>query len=238
MKTFILLSILFISAISNSIGQTQDSYEYNKEFIWGINKNTYSGLIGGLVFKKSRKVGDRTFETYGLELINVRHPQEQRKSAAGGSFFIYGKSNYLYAIRTQYGRDFVLFNKAPQQGVEIKAVFSAGPTIGIVAPYYIEKSIDGLNTIKEQYDPKKHNYDDIAGSAGPFYGLGESNIQMGGNLKAALNFETGVLKSQVTGFEVGFLLEAYLKKVVIVPSATNQSIYPTLFLTIFYGSRR
>ena len=238
MRTFALITSLLIFIIGSVASQSQDSYEYNKEFIWGINKNTASGLIGGFVFKRSRKVSDIAYETYGLELMNVRHPQEQRKSAAGGSFFIFGKSNYLFAIRTQYGRDFVLFNKAPQQGVEIKAVFSAGPTIGLVTPYYIEKGIDGGFTIKEQYDPKKHNYDDIVGNAGPFYGLGESKIQLGGNLKAALNFETGVLKSQVTGFEVGFLLDAYLNKVILVPSASNRAFYPTLFLTIFYGSRK
>ena len=40
---------------------------------------------------------------------------------------IFGKSNYLYAIRLQYGRDIILFKKAPQQGVEIKLVTAIGP---------------------------------------------------------------------------------------------------------------
>ena len=136
----------------------------------------------------------------------------------------------------------MLFQKAPQQGVEIKAVFAAGPTIGVVAPYYIERSVDGsgLQTVKEQYDPNNpdHVYGKILGNGGFFYGLGESKIQMGGNLKAALNFETGVLKSQVTGFEVGFLLDAYTKKVIMVLTAKNYAIYPTIFLTLFYGSRK
>jgi hypothetical protein len=217
--------------------QTQDSYSYKKEFIWGINKNSASGLIGGFVFKRSRKVTDNAYETYGLEIINVKHPQEVRKtSALSGQFFIYGKSNYLYALRTQYGRDFILFRKAPQQGVEIKAVFAAGLSIGVVAPYYITYGREGA--IKEQYDPNKHKYGDINSSATFLYGLGESDIVLGGNAKAALNFETGVLKSQVTGFEVGFLLDAYTKQIIIVPTATNKAIYPTIFLNIFYGSRK
>jgi hypothetical protein len=244
MRTRGLLTILAGFICGSALAQTQDTYEYNSEFIWGINKNSSSGLIGGLVFKKSRRLNDYMFETYGLELMNVKHPQEVRKtSQSSGNFFIFGKSNYLYAIRLQYGRDIVLFQKAPQQGVEIKGVFAAGPTIGVVAPYYIERSLDGggLLTVKEQYDPNNpnHTYGRIVSNGGIFYGLGESKIQMGGNLKAALNFETGVLKSQVTGFEVGFLLDAYLKEVVMVPSAPkNYSVYPTIFLTLFYGNRK
>ena len=243
MRTIGLLTIIGIIICGQAAGQTQDSYEYTSEFIWGVNKNSSSGIIGGFVFKKSRKLNDYMFETYGLEIMNVRHPQEVRKTSASGSFFIFGKSNYLYAFRLQYGRDFLLFQKAPQQGVEIKAVFAAGPTIGVVAPYYIERRVDGqgLVTVKEPYDPNnpKHRYVDIVRNGGIFYGIGESKLQFGGNLKAALNFETGVLKSQVTGFEVGFLLDSYFKEVVMVPTAPkNYSVYPTIFLSIFYGTRK
>ena len=237
MKVICFLFVFTISAFT-AVSQTQDSYDYSREFIWGINKNSSSGIIGGFVFKRSRKISDLFLETYGLEIINVKHPQEVRRSSSSGNFFIYGKSNYLFALRTQYGRDIILFQKAPQQGVEIKAIFAIGPTIGVVSPYFITRGLDG--TIREQYDPNnpEHTYNNITGSAGFFYGLGDSKIQLGGNVKAALNFETGVLKSQVTGFEVGFLLDAYTKEVVIVPSAPNKSIYPTIFITIFYGSRR
>lgn len=244
MRTIGLLTIIGIFICGEAAAQTQDSYEYNSEFIWGINKNSSSGIIGGFVFKKSRRVNDYMFETYGLEIMNVRHPQEVRKTSQGsGNFFIYGKSNYLYAFRLQYGRDFVLFQKAPQQGVEIKAVLAAGPTVGVVAPYYIERAVDGggLVTVKEQYDPNNanHAFNRILGNGGIFYGVGESKLQLGGNIKAALNFETGVLKSQVTGFEVGFLLDSYFKEIVMVPTAPkNYSVYPTIFLTVFYGTRK
>ena len=139
----VFLTLLGAAFILSSYGQTQDTYDYDSEFIWGINKNSSGGLIGGFVFKKSRKLSDRLFETFGLEIMNVKHSQEVRKSArATGNFFIYGKSNYLYSFRFQYGRDFILFDKAPQQGVEIKAVGAIGPSVGIIAPYYIERMVD------------------------------------------------------------------------------------------------
>jgi hypothetical protein len=233
--------LIFGCAISFHMNaQTQDSYDYQSEFTWGINKNTYGGLIGGFVFKKARKLNDRILETYGLEIMNVKHPQEVRQtSQSTGNYFIYGKSNYLYALRFQYGRDLILFKKAPQQGVEIKAVFATGPTIGVLAPYYVETGTDAGSyaTIRRQYDPSI-GPEEIFGPGRLFEGLGESKLKIGANVKAALNFELGTIKSQVTGFEAGFLLDAYAGKVELVPTAKNYSVFPTLFFTLFYGGRK
>lgn len=235
-----LIFFLVLAACSTVNGQTQDSYEYQSEFVWGINKNTSGGLIGGFMFKKSRKLSDRMLETFGLEIMNIKHPQELRiNSYATGNFFIFGKNNYLYAFRFQYGRDLILFKKAPQQGVEIKAVFAAGPSLGLVAPYYVEYSVDqsGFLTIRSQYTTNIP-VDRIWGTGRLFEGLGESDVVLGGNLKAALNFEMGDIKSSVTGFEAGFLLDAYTKPIELIPTAKKYSVFPTLYLAIFYGSRK
>jgi hypothetical protein len=244
MKGLIRISAYFLAfctLASASYAQTQDSYDYQSEFTWGINKNTYGGLIGGFAFKKGRKINERMLATYGIELMNVKHPQEvRRNSQYTGNFFIYGKSNYLYAIRLQYGRDFIVFKKAPQQGVEVKLVTAVGPSIGIVAPYYVElRGSSDFVTLREQYDPAKHTqFTEIYGPGRLFEGLGESKLKLGANAKAAINFELGTIKSQVTGFEAGFLLDAYTSKIVMVPTAENYSVYPILFFTLFYGGRK
>ncbi|RAW03531.1 hypothetical protein DQQ10_02800 [Pseudochryseolinea flava] len=223
--------------------QTQDSYDYQSEFTWGFNKNTSGGLIGGLVFKKARKLNDRVLETYGVEVMNVKHRLERRVNAINsGNFYIFGKANYLYAIRLQYGRDLILFKKASQQGVEIKSVFAAGPSIGVVAPYYVEYSLapGGARTTTGQYDPDNTNMNtgQILGTGRLFQGIGESKIVPGVNFKAAINFELGTTKSQVTGFEAGFLLDVYSKKIELMPEAKTYSVFPILFITLFYGGRK
>ena len=235
-------SLLFVGT-SPSFGQTLDSYEYNSEFIWGINKNSSGGLIGGFVFKKSRKLDDRLFETFGLEIMNVKHSQETRQPArASGNYFIFGKSNYLYSFRFQYGRDYILFDKAPQPGVEIKAVAAIGPSIGIVAFYYIERMVDNsfFVTVHEQYNPNnpEHRFENILGTGNLFEGLGESTLQLGINLKLGLAFELGTVKSSVTGFELGFLLDSYFNEVILMPTAENKAVFPTVYFTLFYGSRK
>ena len=206
----------------------------------GYQQNTHGGLIGGFVFKKARKLNERLLETYGLEIMNVKHLQETRRnSQSTGNFFIYGKSNYLYALRFQYGRDLIIFKKAPQQGVEIKAVFAVGPSLGVVAPYYVETGADagGMVTIRKKYDPSIRP-EEIYGPGRLFEGLGESKIVPGANIKTALNFELGTIKSQVTGFEAGFLLDAYTQKIELIPTAKNRSVFPVLFFTLFYGGRK
>lgn len=244
MKLRLVLLILALATLTVGYSQPSDSYEYQSEFTWGINKNSSGGLIGGLVFKKARKLDDRMLETFGLEIMNVKHPQEVRyNSVQTGNLFIYGKSNYLYALRLQYGRDFILFTKGPQQGVEIKAVGAIGPSIGIVAPYFIERSVDGNSlffTVREQYDPNNpnHIFPNILGTGGLLEGIGQSQIQFGGNIKLGVNFELGTFKTQVTGFEVGMLLDAYLNQIELMPSTNNYSVFPTVYFTLFYGSRK
>jgi hypothetical protein len=234
---FLVTIILVVPSLAG-IAQTQDSYDYQSEFIWGINKNSAGGLIGGFVFKKARKLNDRMLETFGLEVMNVKHAQEMKRSSQFGNFFIYGKSHYLYSIRPQYGRDFIVFKKAPQQGVEVKVVTAAGPSIGIVAPYYVELRTDGGGPTRHVPYTTEIPFNDILGTGNLFEGLNESGLRVGGNIKVAMNFELGTVKSQVTGFEAGFLLDAYINKIVLMPSATNHSVFPTVFFTLFYGSRK
>lgn len=239
----ILLLVLGYSLSNSTYAQTLDSYEYNSEFTWGINKNSAGGLIGGFTFKKARKLSGNMLETFGLEIMNVKNPEEVRQNSPyTGNFFIFGKSNYLYAFRFQYGRDFILFTKAPQQGVEIKAVLAAGPSIGVVAPYYIERAVDNsfFTSKHEQYDPNNpnHTFNNILGTGNLFEGIGDSKLQLGANVKAGLNFELGFLKSQVTGFEVGVLVDSYFNKIILMPTAENKAVFPTVFFTLFYGSRK
>lgn len=237
--------ILFLASTflwSPLFAQDNDADEYTSEFIWGINKNTAGGLIGGFTFRKSRKIGDKLYESLGLELMNVKHPQEVQIRSNSGSAFIFGKVNYLYAIRLQYGREFILFRKAPQQGVEIKAIAAAGPSIGLLAPYYIELSGGSSigNTRREAYDPnnQSHTPENIFGPGYLFQGVQESNLRIGANLKAGLSFELGAMKSSVTGFEVGALLDAYTQEIELLAGAENRAIFPTAYITIFYGTRR
>ena len=186
------------------------------------------------MFRISRSVKPNHYRTIGVELINVKHPAEARVISRTGNYFIVGKTNHLFAIRGQYGRDIVLYKKAPQQGVQITATGSIGPSFGLEAPYYIEYN----QFVKEPYDPAIHRIENITGSGFIFQGLFESSIVIGLNLRAGLSFEFGTFKSNVSGFEIGALLDAYARKINMIPEADNYAIWPTVYITLFYGSRK
>jgi len=222
MSRFYKIIVLILLVTGTTVLAQERNDDFTIENTWGINKNTRSGLIGGFVFKHGVRNSSGNFTTYGLELIDVRHPAELKTISNSGNSFIIGKRNYLFAIRGQYGRDFLLFNKAPQQGVQINLVLAGGPSVGLEAPYKID--YDQNNT--------------VVGRGFMFQGLFESNIVLGVNVKTSLSFEFGTLKSSVSGFEAGFLLDAYSRKIDMMSDAENYAVWPTAFITLFYGSRK
>ena len=229
----ILLTISLSCCLSLlAFSQSDGNYEYSKEFTWGINKNTNGGLIGGFTFKWANSINEKQFRTFGFELMNVKHPKEIRISTTG-SPFLYPKKNYLYSVRGFYGRDFLLFKKAPQQGVQIIFTTAAGPTIGVVAPYYVRTENGTF-----QFDNTTMSQGSITGTGHVFQGLGKSKLKFGLNAKAGIMFEMGAFKSNVTGFEIGAQLEAFTEKILIVPTQSNRAIFSSLYLTLFYGQRR
>jgi len=241
--------VLVLLSITISYGQSSEKLkyslkeDYHSEFIYGINKNSSGGLIGGFFAKISKRKKDRVFRTYGLEIVNVKNSQETRRSsAASGNMFIFGKTNYLYSFRFQYGRDLLLFQNAPMHGVEVKLVGAVGPTIGLLCPYYIERAVNGNynKTVTERYDPDSpyQGLNNILGAGGPLQGLGESKFQLGVNIKLGLNFELGGDRKGLFGFEFGFLFDQYVKKPILMPTAKNSSSFPTVYVSIFYGRRR
>src|SRR5690606_32810643 len=97
-KLKLILPVFFFLLSVDAFSQRDDvgNYEYEKEYLFGINKNTNGGLIGGFVFKAGTRLDDSQFSFWGLELSNVKNQKESKYQTALGNSFIFGKSNYLY----------------------------------------------------------------------------------------------------------------------------------------------
>ncbi len=240
-KLKLILPIFFFFTSLSAFSQREDvgNYEYDKEYLFGLNKNTNGGLIGGVVFKSGTRLDDTNFAFWGIELSNVKNQKEVRYNTVLGNSYIFGKSNYLYAIRPHYGREVILFKKAPNQGVQVSALAAAGPTLGLIAPYYIEYAVNRVETVTEQYDPEVHQSRfNILGTGRLFQGLGESDVAFGATLKAALMFEFGVFRSSATGLEVGYMVEGYTKEIPLIPTTENNQLFQSAYFTFFYGFRK
>ncbi len=93
--------------------------------------------------------------------------------------------------------------------------------------------------MREQYNPEIHQSRfNVLGPGRIFEGIGESELAIGGHIKAALAFEFGVFRSNVTGLEIGYLLEGFTKEIELMPTIKNRQIYQSAYFTLFYGFRK
>ncbi len=250
------LSILLLS-VPNSLAQRTDTEEDNYRTVttFGITTNTNAGVIGGFAFRQSKLMAGTLFglpqSSYlNIELVNVKHPKELQSSVNSvGSRFIEGKENYLFVLRPQYGREVKLFQRGSDEGVAVNGILAAGPSLGIIKPYYLEVSygnstrtvpaseVNGFATSKGET---------VIGAGNFLQGLDKSTFTLGLNVKAALNFELSAFRSNTTGLEIGFLAEVFPSKVVIIPNTApgsnrsdgNRSVFTSGYITLFFGSKK
>lgn len=221
----------------------QSDEDFNNELSYGINLNSNGGLVGGAFVRSSWFLHNNFYRLAGLEVVEIKHPKENRLyHPNSGDSFIAGKQNHFFSIRPHYGLEHVLFRKAAESGVQVNAVGAAGPSLGLLIPYYIRYDFGGGfggDVRTEAYDPNKHlSYENTLGSSNVFTGLGETNVNLGFHAKLGLSFEYGRYRESITGIEVGFMLEQFFKEMVIIPHAENYSTFTSVYLNIYYGRRK
>ena len=234
-----ILLVFFTLLIWSAFGQFDRSKQsYGEMWLGGVSKNSTGGFISGIYGKYGRKFGEKQYESFGLDFNNIKHQSEERVVGYSGNlWYVYRKKNYLYTIVPYYGRDFILFDKAAEQGIEIKLNLSAGPAIGLLAPYYIERLYANGNILTSYLMPYDENikFIEINGPGGMFRGIFESKLRIGAQLKTSLSFDMSTIKTQASGFEVGFMLNAFAGDIEILANASKQNLYPMAFISLFYA---
>lgn len=240
-KNLVLTIVLAMLLVVPATAQSDD--DFNNELSYGINLNSNGGLLGGAFVRKSWFMRERLYQFGGVEVVEIKHPKENRiYNYNSGGHFIYGKLNHLFSVRPHYGLERVLFRKAAESGVQVNAVGAAGPSIGLLVPYYIRYDYGGGfggEVRTEAYDPEKHiNWENTLGNANVFNGLGEANVNFGVHAKAGLSFEYGRYRESITGIEVGFMVEKFFNEMVMIPQTDNYSTFTSVYLNIYYGRRK
>ena len=234
-----------------------DEQSYQRETVFGVNFNTQGGLIGGVNVRVARVIDERWLRFWSLEGVSFKSPKEESIiNTAGGSYKRY-KANYAFALRPSIGVQRVLFRKAADAGVQVNGLLSGGPSLGLLMPYYISYDYTWArngasqpsntdNIVDEAYDPARHTEKYIIDRAPLFSGIAKTTVVPGVHLRGALSFEYGRYRDAVAGAEVGFLLEAYTKRLLILnPPAIpgvdtnnlNNQFFPSVYLTLYFGRR-
>ncbi|GAB4023005.1 hypothetical protein [Spirosoma koreense] len=250
-------ALLLSTQVSKAQRATADTEEENYHTVttFGLTTNTNSGVIGGFSFRQSKVIPGTLFglpqsRYLSVELVNVKHPKELQSSVNSiGSRFIEGKENYLFVVRPQYGREVKLFQRSADEGVAVSGIFAAGPSLGIIKPYYLEVSYGNFTRTVPASEVNGFSTatgETVTGAGGFFQGLDKSKLTVGLNVKAALSFELSAFRSNTTGVEVGFLAEIFPNKVVIIPNTDpngkredgNRSFFTSGYITLFFGGKK
>ena len=237
------------------LAMPSDEQSYKRETIFGINFNTQGGLIGGVNVRVARVLDERWLRFWSLEGVFFKNPKEESVTNpyTGGSFTRY-KTNYAFSLRPSIGVQRILFRKAADSGVQVNGLLSAGPSLGLLMPYYISFDYDAQRNrafgardviVDEQYDPVKHAQEEYIYDRAPiFSGISHTSVVPGVHLRGGLSFEYGRYRDAVAGAEVGFLLEAYSKRLLILnppapadPNSLNKQFFPSVYLTLYLGHR-
>jgi hypothetical protein len=246
-----LFSIFLLLVVSSSYAQRKaapkKTSEDYKMFAYGVTTNTNSGLLGGFVLRHSQAVGtfkSNTMHRYiALEAVNLKHPKEKAEPTSIANRFIFGKRNYFFSVRPEYGRELVFFKKRGEDGIGLSIIAAGGPSIGLQKPYYIKYDKNGRGAVEiVQYDPNIHKeINRIQGSAGIWQDFFKGmSINPGLHLKLAANIDMNTFGNSLTGFEIGITSEFFSKSPEIMSSqlTTNAQLYNSGYLTIYFGNRK
>ena len=239
-------------ARAQSINSADDA-SYRKELVYGVNFNTRAGLIGGVVFRSSKVLSRDWLRFWSIEGVEVKHPKEIKIVTPYGGTLTSEKTNYLFVLRPSVGVQRVIFRKAAESGVQVNALGSAGPSIGLLMPYYVyydytQRDANGrpINGTSEDYRAEQYTADNqraVVDRAPLFAGISNTKPNVGVHLRGALSFEYGRYRDAVAGVETGFLFEYFPSRLDILSSyqaqdsKLNNKFYPSVYLTIYIGHR-
>lgn len=197
---------------------------------------------------------------YSIEIGELKHPKEFRQSFDFRSpstnrisrAFIFGKENSFIPLRLGFGEKRYLSEKAKRKGLAIGMSYAAGPSVGLLKPYYLDllrfADSGGDPFVRsERFSEENADYflntNNIYGSSGFAKGLDEISILPGAHAKFAIHFDWGAFDEFVKALDAGVMVDFYFKRVPImvdspiVTNSENQSIFFNLYLNLQLGKR-
>lgn len=243
MKIFHLIIAVVICAnsFSQELDQEAGGTVMRKDFSFGLNFNANAGATGwGLGFDYGFQKNYKYKHLIGFTCTNIRHPKEYKilSNFSNSRGYFYGKLNSLVSLRPTYGGKLLLFKGVRENGIEISAKWSVGPSIGLLKPVYLKIDKMSGKPTDEKYDPTIHNSENISTRSNWTKGLKEAKLTVGGFLKAGLDFNFSSAKNAISGGEVGIMLDYFPgQKINLLHYNDAQKIFGSLYLQFNIGQK-
>ncbi|MEZ4990726.1 MAG: hypothetical protein R2824_09950 [Saprospiraceae bacterium] len=259
---FPLLCLAFLSNAQKYLYSGENYYDdqtgiiYNRELTIDLKFHTHGFALGTQIGQINTYYLTRFLN---FEIGELKHIKEYRQSdfqtASMGKVsraFIFGKQNSFFVLRGGVGEKRYFSEKAKRKGLAIGMSYEAGPSLGILKPYYLElirtaePGSGDYRIVSEKYTSENANdftnLGLIYGASGFAKGLDEVSIMPGGHAKMALHFDWGAFDEFVKALEAGVMVDLYFKKVpIMVETATgdieNSPLFVNLYINLQLGKR-
>ncbi len=249
MKMRILLSFILLVCPFFLLAQI-NPYEYQEEKPpllkkeWALGLNIHSSGWG-VDFRRGTNITGYKKRVIEAEIVSIKHPKEVRSVNPyfdNAKSFFYGKMNTLTVIRTGIGKHKVLFSKAERSGVEVRLNYTAGLSVGLAKPVYLNILYPTGNerefeVVVEKYNPDIHYVDNIYGRAPFTNGISEIRPYPGAYGKLGISFEYGSWSEDIKLIETGISIDAYGKEIPIMANTENNQFYFNFYINLLYGRK-
>ncbi|MFA5820235.1 MAG: hypothetical protein WC854_13285, partial [Bacteroidales bacterium] len=216
-----------------------------KQKVFFRNERSFAILLNtdgiGVSYRGAKRIDFLNKRLLEIEAGTLKHPKEYKGSnpnVQGGSF-VFGKLNSTFYLRGGIGHQHELFKKADLGGIAIRYFYSAGPVIALYKPIYY-KIIYFLP--KNEYTTKEEKFSNSITGNSEIYsrasftkGLNETKVLPGLFVKGGFNFEYSKEDKIIHAIEAGAQINAFPKKIPIMASSDNKTIFFSLFVSYRFG---
>lgn len=214
---------------------------YKRQTIFGgqLRTNGYGGFM-----ELGRMKTNRRTNIYRLDITEILSQKEQKLPNGNlvfGNPYKYGKINNFYQVGLGFGQQHILGQKGNKNGVAVSAVYSAGLSLGLLRPYYLEvQNPSGGESliIKYSQDTTLFLGTGIIGGGGFSKGWSEITMKPGAFAKTALRFDYGRFNEVVSGLEVGVSVEYYSSKIPIMAKQKDKALFFQGYIAMLFGRRK
>ncbi|MGB3548731.1 MAG: hypothetical protein WBA17_17290 [Saprospiraceae bacterium] len=232
-------------------------FVYNKE--WTFNLLAYTPRSFGIGMKVGKISSYDKMSFWAVELSDMRHPRELRSNFEKviiqtnrvSRAFILGKQNNFYTIRAGLGGRTYVSEKAKQRGVAVGYSWQAGPTLGLLKPYYLEIDTGEpgggavVSDVKFNGDNAELFLDRfrIFGASNWSRGLSETKLRPGVHAKFAVHLGLGAFDEFAKSLEVGVQADYFFTEIPLMvesdltPGIENTPLFLNFFVALQLGKR-
>lgn len=248
-KRIFFRALLYVLLSSNSLkaqtilAQLQSDKDQNVVYSGQAVGGAFIHSTGwGLFFQKAKILSIYKLWFWEIETANLTNPRQlkiQNSAFPAAKSYYFGKLNGVQVFRFGTGMNRRITRKSNLRSVEVDAVYSAGASIAVAKPMWLEimPSNSILNPISEPYDPTQDNPNNIYGGASFFDGLGQIKLYPGGYAKLGLNFDYANKYNTLKEIETGIMIDAYPEVIPMMAYVKNSQIFVNLYISFGFGKR-